>query len=112
MSEPPRAGRHEADDGPSVRAEAWTAFIGLVSFAARRWSAAIASLACAAVAGGIGSVVAPLIGQPGDAGFWGGFTIALGLIVIATIVCVIGYELGWRRFHWMERVYSYLTAAD
>ncbi|MCC2333303.1 hypothetical protein [Cellulomonas wangsupingiae] len=109
MSERPHAGRHEADDGASSRSDAWPAFVGFLSYAARRWSLGVAYLAWAAVAGGIGYVVAPLIGQPEDAGFWGGFAIAIVLIAIATLVCVTGHALGWRRFDWVERVYSYLT---
>ena len=69
----------------------------------------MAYLACAAVAGGIGYVIAPLIGQPRDAGFWGGVTITFGLILVASTVCVIGYERGSQRFRWMERVYAYMS---
>ena len=99
----PSPDRHPADGGTSTRVEAWHAFVG---FGVRRLSLAVACLACATVAGGIGCLVAPLVGQPTDAGFWGGATTAVSPIVNSSVVCAIGYERGWRRFRRMERVYA------
>ncbi|MBO0926503.1 hypothetical protein J1G44_18675 [Cellulomonas sp. zg-ZUI199] len=102
-------GRHPADDdGVSRRAEIRHLLAGPVLYGLRRLSVAVACLACAAVAGGTGSVIAPLIGQPRAAGFWGGATIMYGVIVIAAVVCMIGHEIDSRRFRWVDRVYSYL----
>lgn len=106
----PNLGRHAADNSAAMlRTEVRRAFVGFVLYGLRRVSAVAALLACASLAGGVGYLIAPLIGQPRDAGFWGGVTIVTGLLVVATVVCVIGYERGSRRFRWMERVYAYVS---
>ncbi|GIG19833.1 hypothetical protein Cch01nite_05570 [Cellulomonas chitinilytica] len=68
----------------------------------KRVALLVAVLVCAAVGGGVGSLVAPVVGQPRDAGFWAGATVTLALYLVVTIGAWI------TRARWLDRVGRFL----
>lgn len=107
-----RGGRHHADRVP-VASCRWSVQVfrrnrKFVRSFVLRLAVMVALLMAAAAGGVVGVLAAPLIGQPREAGFWGGGVVVFVLYVLALVVVVIGSALRvpslmrWRdRLEWL-----------